>query len=78
MNETAIVGHVRLTDLEIVLAQRDALARACQRALIDLRAAKTLAQHTLGEPHGINQTIEIVESALEGYGTSVSSQKEPS
>lgn len=71
-----IVGHVRLTDLEIALGQRDALARACQRALIDLRAAKLLAQHTLGEPHGINQTIEIVESALEGYNASVSAPGE--
>lgn len=42
----------------------DDLVNACKRALIDLGAAKLLAKHTLGEPHGINQTIEIVESAL--------------
>jgi hypothetical protein len=73
MNEVAVVGYARLSDLEIALGQRDALARACQRALVDLKAARILAQHTLGEPHGINQTIEIVESALEGYQAAVGS-----
>lgn len=76
MNEVVTVGYVRLNDLEIALGQRDALARACQRALVDLKAARVLAQHTLGEPHGINQTIEIVESALEGYNVAVSRSEE--
>ena len=75
MDEVEIVGAVSLTKLEIALGQRDALARACQRALIDLEAARTVMRFEHGEPHGINQTIEIVKSALEGYGASVGSPK---
>lgn len=65
------IAATELDKFYIAVMQRDALARACRRALIDLRAARTLAQHTLGEPHGINQTIEIIESALDGFTPAV-------
>lgn len=41
-----------------------ALVNALERCIVDLEASRTLAQHTLGEPHGINQTLEIARAAL--------------
>lgn len=42
----------------------DALVKALKRCMVDLDAAKLLAQHTIGEPHGLNQTLEIARTAL--------------
>lgn len=41
-----------------------AIERALTHARIDLQAAKVLAQHTLGEPHGINQTLAMIDRAM--------------
>jgi hypothetical protein len=40
------------------------LRAALKRCIVDLEASRLLAQHTLGEPHGINQTLAIARAAL--------------
>lgn len=45
-------------------AGRDKVRDALKHARFDLQAAKVLAQHTLGEPHGINQTLKLIDDAI--------------
>jgi len=41
-----------------------AIQKALKHARIDLQAAKVICQNSLGEPHGINQTIAMIDGAL--------------